>query len=304
VKNNIDVKVIENLSPFENKILESLTIQLTYPDNRCYLLTSIYRSNGIIPNVTPAQQMDRFLEILDELFNNIRLSRKESFIFLDANIDLLDLNNGDTFNYMNMMLNHGFLQCIGKATRMQNQSKSLIDHIMISSNTADIVSGTVLCDISDHFITFVCIPGAEKLKQQHKTITSRDFSLQNPNNFKTALGMEDWHTVLSQNDIDLAYNEFWSIYTKIYEANFPKRRIRFNRNRHKINKFMTAGLLISRESKNKLHKIALADPSELNINRYKAYNLLTNALLERLKNFTFNKNLNRMPLVRKKRGKH
>jgi len=165
VRNNIDVKVIENLSPFENKILESLTIQLTYPDNRCFLLTNIYRSNGIIHNVTPAQQLERFLEKLDELLNGIRLSRKESFIFLDANIDLLNFNNGDSSNYMNTMRNHGFLQCICKATRIQNQSKSLIDHIMISSNTAEIVSGTVICDISDHFFTFVCIPGTEKSKK-------------------------------------------------------------------------------------------------------------------------------------------
>jgi len=37
---------------------------------------------------------------------------------------------------------------------------------------------------------------------------------------------------------------------------------------------MTAGLLTSRENKNKLHKTAVSDPSELNLNRYKTYKTL------------------------------
>jgi exonuclease III len=191
VRNNLDAKILDNLSPFENKIMEAMTIQLTYPDNRCVLLTSIYRSNGNIPNVTEAQQMDRFLEKFDELCNDLRLSRKESFIFIDANIDLLNLNSNDSKNYLNLIFNHGYLQCISKASRMQNQSKSLIDHIMISSNPGEIVAGTIVCDISDHFATFICFPGAKKTKQLHKSITIRDFSQQNLNNFKLALGMSD-----------------------------------------------------------------------------------------------------------------
>jgi hypothetical protein len=152
--------------------------------------------------------MERFLEKLDELCYNICLTRKESFIFLDANIDLLNLNNENSKNYLNLMLNHGYLQCIFKATRVQNLSKSLIDHIMISSNTVEIVSGTVVCDISDHFLTFVCVTDAVKTKHKHKTIISRDFSHQNLQNFKTALSLADWTNVLSANNLDLAYDAF------------------------------------------------------------------------------------------------
>jgi hypothetical protein len=49
VKNSLSAEILENLSPFENKIIESLTIQLTYPSsNHRILLTSVYRSNGPI----------------------------------------------------------------------------------------------------------------------------------------------------------------------------------------------------------------------------------------------------------------
>jgi len=77
--------------------------------------------------------------------------------------------------------------------------------------------------------------------------------------------------VTEHNDIDLAYGEFWSIYNSLYEANFPLKKIRFNKNRHKINNFMTAGLLVSRQTKNTLHKLSVADPSLPNINKCKTY---------------------------------
>jgi hypothetical protein len=41
VRNGIQAEIIEGLSPFENKIIESLTVQLMYPDNKTVVLTSI-----------------------------------------------------------------------------------------------------------------------------------------------------------------------------------------------------------------------------------------------------------------------
>jgi len=38
VRNGIQAKIIDELSPFENKIIESLTIQLSYPNKKSLLL--------------------------------------------------------------------------------------------------------------------------------------------------------------------------------------------------------------------------------------------------------------------------
>ncbi len=48
---------------------------------------------------------------------------------MDANINLLDLANPDSQNYLNLLFAAGYLQGILKATRIQTLSKSLIDHI-------------------------------------------------------------------------------------------------------------------------------------------------------------------------------
>jgi hypothetical protein len=52
---------------------------------------------------------------------------------------------------------------------------------------------------------------------------------------------------------------------------FPKKKIRFNSNFHKRSPFMTNGLLISRQNKNKLYKTQLADNSPTNVAKYKAF---------------------------------
>ena len=67
IRNNLSATVQENLSPFVNKIFESITIQLSYPSARKpILLTCAYRSNGLVPNLTQSQQMEQFFEIFGE----------------------------------------------------------------------------------------------------------------------------------------------------------------------------------------------------------------------------------------------
>jgi hypothetical protein len=93
------------------------------------LLTSIYRSNGVLPNVTASQQLDRFMEKFSLLLSDLSGSQKLSYVFLDANINILNLHQPDIANYLNCIFTKGYLQIICKASRIQNDSKSLIDHL-------------------------------------------------------------------------------------------------------------------------------------------------------------------------------
>ena len=61
---------------------------------------------------------------------------------------------------------------------------------------------------------------------------------------------------------------------------------------HKINGFMTAGLLISRITKNKLHKKSLVDPSPVNITKYKNYRNIFNTLVRKSKIQFYEESLN------------
>ena len=275
IKEHLNAEILEELSPFENKIIEALTIKLTYPDKKSILLTSVYRSNGPLHNVTASQQMERFLRKFSELLALIQSKRMEAYVFIDSNIDLLKLDQQNSSNYLNLIIEKSFLQAIAKATRCQNQSKTLIDHILFNLNSELVYSGTVISDISDHFFTFIAPPGHRKHSQHnHQAVVSRDYSLQNLNHFKRDLAITDWGAVLNSNDVNESYNMFWNSYKECHDANFPLTRKRFNKNFHIKQQFMSQGLLISRNTKNKLHKKATAEPTLGNIERYKTYKTL------------------------------
>ena len=234
VKDHLNVQILDEISPFENKIIEAITIKVSYPDKKPVILTSLYRSNGIIPNVTPSQQMERFMNKLAELLTQIQNTKIYAFVFMDSNIDLLKLNEPNSANFLNLILEKSFLQGIGKATRFQNHSKTLLDQIIFNKNCESICSGTLISDVSDHFFTFIAPPNLCKAQPQyHQSMLSRDYSLNNLNTFKRELSEKDWGCVVNSQEINTSYSEFWNVYKTCHDASFPLKKKRFNKNIHK-----------------------------------------------------------------------
>ncbi len=93
-------------------------------------------------------------------------------------------------------------------------------------------------------------------QQIHKSIVSRDFSHQNLERFKLELSLLNWDNVLAQTNVDLAYEAFWNIYLENYNRTFALERLRFNKNINKRQNFITRGILVSRKTKQVLHKKA------------------------------------------------
>jgi hypothetical protein len=272
VRNGLNFSIIDELSPFENKIFESLTIKLEYQRRSAVILTCAYRSNGSIPGTTAAEQLERFNERFDELLHRISLKRMNAFVFMDSNIDLLNLGAESSTNFLDSILSKGFLQCITKATRIQNNSRSLIDNIL-TNRAGTVVSGTVVSDISDHFFTFIQTSSTFK-KGNEKTVTLRHFTEHNLNNFKMALGGVNWNEVTNIHNVDQACDKFWSSYNELYNLIFPLKTVRFNKNVHSKQPFMSAGLLKSRATKNHLFHETISVGTPESKNRYKTYKQL------------------------------
>jgi len=111
------------------------------------------------------------------------------------------------------------------------------------------------------------------------------------NNFKHALSGTDWSHVTNSNNVDDAYNLFWNSYSELFEAIFPKKKVRFNRNIHKMSPFMTAGLLVSRARKNQLFKAKLLENSPANIQIYKDFKTVYAKTLRAAKKLYFQQKL-------------
>jgi hypothetical protein len=69
------------------------------------------------------------------------------------------------------------------------------------------MSGTILTDISDHFMTFISINRPVK-SNAPKFIYRRDMSVANTERFKENLRMLRWNNVLTCNDVNLSYENF------------------------------------------------------------------------------------------------
>jgi hypothetical protein len=252
----------------------------------------VYRSNGILQNVTPSQQIDRFLDKFSELLSLLRNTKVDAYVCMDSNIDLLKLNQPNARSFLNLIFEKSFLPAITKATRCQSDSKTLIDQILFNKNCVNLNSGTIVSDTSDNFMTFIAPPGRSKnLSPNSASIVSLDYSLHNLNNFKSELSRIDWSEVYNKRNVDVAYEEFWNRYKNCHDVCFPLKRVRFNKNIHKKNPFMTFGLLTSRNTKNKLHKVAVSEPTEENVQRYKRFKAVYFRVLRGAKKLYFTSKL-------------
>ena len=109
------------------------------------------------------------------LMENLNQKNKPVHIVGDMNIDILKFAmHPPTENYINNLFASGFLQLITKPTRCQNNSATLIDHIITNVSNGSFETNIVISHISDHFPLFSLL-GCHKKPHQQKNLTSRNF---------------------------------------------------------------------------------------------------------------------------------
>ena len=82
-------KEIKRLSIFQEKVLESLCIELELDKKTKILISNVYRSNGKHPILSEAEQCEAFLDLFSNLQEQMSHFKCDSFIFGDFNFDLL-----------------------------------------------------------------------------------------------------------------------------------------------------------------------------------------------------------------------
>jgi hypothetical protein len=253
------------------------------------ILSNIYRSPTPTNNVTNATQIELFNSKPDDHLHEIFQLNPDSFIFLDANINLLKVaNNQSSTAYMETVHNNGYLQIISKATRIVGDTFSLIDHVLCKNFNQNFLTRTFVVDLSDHFMNCLCIPSlpdSKNSKPQPKY--SRNFSLANMIKFREALRNLNWQPVYLETNVNQSFDTFWDSFSLLYDLYFPLTKTKFNKNIHRINDFMTNGLLLSRKRKLDLHKLSITDPTNF-LKEYKLYRNTFNSTLRASKVMHYN----------------
>ena len=78
--------------------------------------------------------------------------------------------------------------------------------------------------------------------------------------------------------------------------------VKFNKNLHPKQPFLTKGLLISRKNKLELHKLSIVSPSDINLKKYKRYRNIYASLLRKSKQMYYEKTLKANKKTLKKLG--
>ena len=153
------------------------------------------------------------------------------------------------------MFTSSFFPLILRPTRITQHTATLIDNIFTNDieNIEDSTNGILFCDISAH------LPHSSCRHQQNNLFTKECNTIKNMS----------WENVLSSNNSTESYNEFFHLFSPIYESNFPLTK---NLKKRKIDKkkspWMTKCIAKSVIKKNKLYKKYLHHPTANNENKY------------------------------------
>jgi hypothetical protein len=269
VKKCFHFTVLANVSIFHDRIFESIFCEITVNPTKKIIVGSIYRPTLSVNNLSANDQFNQFCEILTNI--NFELQKLNSDLYLlgDFNIDVLKYSSCyKAKTYIDLLFSLGLIQVITKPTRCKPTSATLIDHACINSQAPCISSYIIISHISDHFPVIVKVKNVAS-NNTPKYVEFRDFSVTNTLNFKLALNGQDWNHVLNSNDTQEAYNLFSDTFFNLYNLFFPLKRVKFNKNYHCIEKWMSTGLLISRKNKILLGKKCSINPSFANVNTFK-----------------------------------
>ena len=280
-KKSLKGKVINDLCIFEENFFEGLTIEIGVNQKKKAVISNIYRppinSNT---ELTLDQQLEKFIDIYGNFQSDISSYNHDSFILGDFNFDILKFHShAKTNDFLECNFVNGFLPLISKPTRFSHTNASCIDNIYVNYVANNFESGIILNTSSDHFPCYH-IANFSKCKEKPEFFYTRDFSQEKFEQFNEILSSHQWENVLSNENAQISFDKFMEFYMQSFETNFPLKRVKFNKNYHRIEPFMTKGLLISRQKKLKLASTYAKSRTALNTINYKRYRDIYNSLIK------------------------
>ena len=208
--------------------------------------------------------------------DKLTTENKDLYFAGDYNIDLLSKDRNSRM-FVNLFNSNALYPFIDKPTRITHNSSTLIDNIFSNTEVRHVASGIIFSDISDHLPIFVIINNQQKQNTFSNSSKIRKFTPQNIQSLQEDLNEESWGDVLACKNVDEAYKIFLRKIHFYFDKDIPC----VERKRKHIPRkpWITQGIISSINKRNKLYKVSLEKPSQVNIDKYKQYrNKLTSII--------------------------
>ena len=120
------------------------------------------------------------------------------------------------------LFSHSQLPLITLPTHISETSATLLDHIYSNSNPDLKECGVIYSSLSDHLPVFSLTKCPQnKDIPRSQTILIRNTSIENKSKFREKFKLNDWTSIMINEDPVSAYSEFSSTLNNIYENSFP-----------------------------------------------------------------------------------
>ena len=237
-----------------SNLFESQFVEIWQKTNvfQKYIIGNIYR--------LPSYIGDDLTGFTDEYINILNLLRTRSkFVYLcgDYNIDILKICSNNLYNtfYENVM-SCSFVPKITLPTRICDTTSTLIDNIYTNVLDKSHTSGILVRPLSDHQMYF-CVMNENYIEPttNQKYIEVEVLSEENIERFRKEIADLEIHNKLDETlDRDPNYN--YEIVSTLLQnsksKHIPKRVKKFNKRRHKKERWMTDELLAQVLKKNNM----------------------------------------------------
>ena len=240
--------------------------------NQKIILGGIYRH--------PNGETDHFNEALKNTLSQIH-DDTLAIILGDININLLEVDDAKSNNYLNNYLEHNFIPCITLPTRITHHSATLIDHIFVKIPKKLIQnkcsSGNLIADVADHLPNFAFID--IKIPSIKNRPFIRIFTQNKINTFNECLINEpSLISPVELTDTNSSLNTFSTNYLALFDKYFPY--VRMSKKSFKDKPYITSGIKVSIRRRNKLFKKYKNQPNDVN---QAAWRRLRNKITELIK---------------------
>ena len=207
-------------SDLELDTLECVWVEVKPTNSKSFLVGHVYR-----PPNSNVQWNDYFEESIEKVLS----LELETYILGDVNRDLL--NENIQKSWLEYTESFGLSQLVSEATRVTNNSRTLIDHIYCNTRENISFIDVPTVGLSDHFpVFFTRKINSPLLKSKHITISYRSYKNFDENKFINELQAVPWDIIQTFDDTDDILEAWLSLFLEVVNNNVP---IRQHRVKHK-----------------------------------------------------------------------
>ena len=245
---NENLPITHTSTLFESLFVEVWRKNIIY---KKYVIGNIYQLPSYI-----SDDVKSFINEFTALLNGLSMRSKSVYLCGDYNIALLKIHSVEDYSsFFDNIISSSFVPKITLPTRICDTRSSLIDNIYTNTIDKDHTSGILIRPISDHQMYFsIMNENVITSKATQKYIKIEVCSQENMNQFKNEIAKSEICSKLNQ-DLNTDPNYNYNILSKELQSaknlHIPQKIKKFNKRKHKKEKWMNNDLLVQIVEKNK-----------------------------------------------------